>query len=316
MRRLLKWSTIACLLLVLTGTIIYFRIRMSAETRHVFLPIEVFNLPIGLAFATAPLKGVTVTLRGPAAIVNRFENHPPPYPLDLSGASTGTHTIAVSADLLNLPPELINEKMHPPEIVITLETATDKEVPVVVNLMGQPAPGFTVVDTLVQPAMVTVSGPTSLIAPMERLITQPVNIDGLSESFRKEIALVLPEAMVLRTSSKIATLDIRIAERIDTRKMPDIRVATPPSAYIINVAPPLIALEIRGPVRALDQLNFSDGKADTGNVAIDTSSLKPGIYLLRAAIQLPVDTALVSAAPDFFTVTISATAATDRPRGQ
>ena len=320
MNRLLKWSTIACLLLVLTGTVVYYRARVAAETRHLFLPIEVFNLPITLALATAPPKGVSVTIRGPSAIVNRYADHPLQYPLDLSGASAGTNYLPVSADLLNLPPELIVVKMQPPRVVITLEAVAVKNVPIEATLIGQPAPGFTVMDTLVQPATVTISGPQSLIAPVDRLVTQPVNIEGLSESFRKEIAVVIPEAMVLQASSKIATLDIRIAERIDAREMTDIRVTTPLSAYTTVVTPPFITLKIRGPIRALDQLNFNDGSGVTGNVFIDTSSLKPGIYLLRAAIQLPVNTALISASPDYFTVTLSTKAApkasTGKPRPQ
>ena len=308
MNRLLKWSTIGCILLVLTGSVLYIRIRMSAETRHLFLPIEVFNLPVGLTFASPPPSGVSVTAIGPAAIVDRIAKRPPPYPLDLSGASAGTNVIPVSSDLLSLPKELTNVHIQPPETLIRLETAAVKDVPVVVNLIGQPSPGFTIVDTLVEPAMVTVSGPQSLVAPLDRVMTPPVEIEGMSESFRKEIAIVMPEALVLRASSKIATIDIRIAERIDSRKISEVRVATPPSPYRVVVTPPVIAFEIRGPVRSMDQLNFGDGTADTGNVLIDTTGLKPGIYLVRAAIQLPVDITLISATPDFFTVTISAKA--------
>jgi len=313
MNTLQKWSSIAVLVTALTGAFVYFGTRSATETRHLFLPVEVFNLPIDLTFATPPPKGVSLTIRGPAAIVNRFANQLPAYSLDLSGTTAGATPIPVNSDLLNLPPELTEVEIHPPQLLIKLETAVVKNVPVAVNLMGQPAPGFMVVDTLVEPATVTVTGPQSLIDTVERILTQPITIDGQSESFRKEIAVTIPEAVVLRTPSPIATVDIRIAERIDTRKILDIPVTTSPLQFSTVIAPPVIELEIRGPERTLDLLNFSDGNKETGTVVIETAGLKPGIYLLRAAIQLPVNTALMGASPEFFTVTVTDRTETGKP---
>ena len=313
MNTLQKWSSIAILAIVLAGAFVYFGARAATETRHLFLPVEVFNLPIDLTLATPPPKGVTLTIRGPAAVVNQFADQLPAYSLDLSGTAAGANPIAVNSDLLNLPPALTEVEIHPPELLIKLETAAVKNVPVSVNLMGQLAPGFMLVDTLVEPATVTITGPQSLIDSVERLMTQPISIDGQSDSFRKEIAVTVPEAVVLRASSPIATVDIRIAERIDTRKISGIPVMTAPLQYSTVIAPPVIELEIRGPERTLSLLDFSDGSTETGTVIIDTTGLKPGIYLLRAAIQLPLNTTLMGASPEFFTVTVAAPAASGNP---
>lgn len=306
MNGLRKAAVALCLVAALAGGFLYFKTRMSSETRHLFLPIEVFNLPIGLTFAASLPKGVSVTIHGPAVIVNRIADRPSTYPLDLSGAVAGTNRIPVSAELLNLPHEVVDVELHPTHLLIKLEAAVVKNIPVALQLMGQPAPGYTLVDTLVEPPMVTISGPKSLVDPMDRMMTQPVSIDGLAESFRKEIAVAVPEAMVLDASSRVVTIDVRIAERIETRAYSDVHITTAPSADDIHVAPPVITLEIRGPVAQLEKLDFSDGKTETGLVRIDAQDLKPGIYLLRASIQLPVDMALIAATPDFFTVTISA----------
>ncbi len=305
MNALQKWSSIAVLLIALAGSFVYFGARAATETRHLFLPVEVFNLPIELTLANPPPKGVTLTIHGPAAIVKQFADQLPTYSLDLSGAAAGTNRIPVNSDLLNLPSALTEVEIHPPELLIRLETAAVKNVPVSVNLMGQPAPGFMVVDTLVKPATVTITGPQSLIDTVERLMTQPISIDGQNDSFRKKIAVTVPEAVVLRASSSIATVDIRIEERIDTRKISGIPVTTSPTQYSTVVAPSVIELEIRGPERTLNLLNFSDGNAETGTVVIDATRLTPGIYLLRAAIQLPLNTTLVRASPEFFTVTVA-----------
>ena len=288
------------------------RTRMLKDSLDLFLPTEVFNLPIGLTFSEPPLKGVNISLSGPAAILDRLEKRQLQYPLDLSETREGANPLAISVDALEIPPGVTIEQVLPVETVVKLENAQVKNLAVTPNLVGKPADGFTVVDALVEPSAVTISGPRSLIDPLQRIRTKAVPIDGISESFKKDVALDLPESVSIRTASGVVVIDIRIAERIETRTWENIRIGTNTDTHTVHISPPNILLEIRGPAGRLARLNFESDRI----VFVDTATLKPGVYVRRATIQLPVGMTLIKANPDFFTVTVSpkrSSAAPPRP---
>ena len=94
---------------------------------------------------------------------------------------------------------------------------------------------------------------------------------------------------------------IVIKEKIVTRKFKDIPVKGKHTPYAFSISPPVIAIEVKGPVNILEKLLTEKSI----NVMVDLKDLKPGVFVRRAAITLPVNATLVSANPEIFTVKIS-----------
>jgi YbbR domain-containing protein len=122
----------------------------------------------------------------------------------------------------------------------------------------------------------------------------------LSESFKKEIALDLSENIKSVAHSGIVLAEIFIKEKIGTKKITDIFVQGKDTEYVYSIKPTAIEIEVKGPVNIVEKLIKDKGV----EVYVDLKGLKPGIYIRRATITLPVKTTLISVKPEIFTVTI------------
>jgi len=143
-------------------------------------------------------------------------------------------------------------------------------------------------------------GPQNILGPMEKILTKPIDIKGVSESFKKEIALDLGEDLEVISASKVVFAEISIEEKIAAKLYHDIPVEGRDTQYQYNVSPPGVNIEVKGPVNVLEKLYTEKGI----KVYVDLKGLKPGMYVRRASIALPLKTTLVGAEPEIFTVNI------------
>ena len=72
------------------------------------------------------------------------------------------------------------------------------------------------------------------------------------------------------------------------------------TGFSFSISPPVISIDVKGPANVVNTLETSEAFI----VYLDLNSLKPGVYVRRATIVLPVTTALVGVNPEIFTVTI------------
>lgn len=98
--------------------------------------------------------------------------------LDLSGAAAGEQTFDVK---INPIPGVQVLDVQPKQVTVTLDTIQEKTVPVSVKVTGTPASGFEAAAALVRPSAVNVRGPASILANLEKVMTD-VSVEDATES--------------------------------------------------------------------------------------------------------------------------------------
>ena len=94
--------------------------------------------------------------------------------------------------------------------------------------------------------------------------------------------------------------EIIISEEILTKSLTDIAVQGNDSQHVYEITPPVITIDVKGPARLLETLSSTPDF----RVYVDIKGLDPGVYVRRATLELPVETTLISASPEIFTVRI------------
>ena len=93
---------------------------------------------------------------------------------------------------------------------------------------------------------------------------------------------------------------IDIAEKLITRSFRDLPLKGRNTGLPYSITPPAISLDVKGPANIVNVLETSEVFV----VYVDLEGLKPGVFVRRATIVLPVTTALVGVETRTFTVTI------------
>lgn len=273
----------------------------SLQETVIFIPVDSSQIPAGLTITGPLLKGIEVHVRGPKSTVKILSDLKIRYVLDLSGAHVGINSIPIKKDRIILPEGISIVKINPTFLTVTIENKIKKELPVKISFSGKPATGFIVAGAAAKPLSVIIQGPENILGPMDKVLTKPIEIKGLSESFKKEVALDLVEDLEVISPSGIIFAEILIEEKIISKKFFDIQVEGKNSPFSYNITPPALNIEVKGPVNIIEKLHTEKWIT----VYVDLKGLTPGTYVKRATITLPVKTTLIGVKPEMFTVKIS-----------
>lgn len=272
----------------------------SINEIEILIPVDPYRLPDGLTLVGPALKEIEVQVKGPVSVLDDLRQDVPRYKLDLSGGAVGMESIAIDPDLIKMPAGAQITRINPAYLMIKVDRLLKKQVPVKVAVSGKPASSYAINGTLVKPSTMLICGPETAVGLVDEIFTKPIDVSTRSESFKKEIAVVLAEDVEICSSPKIVLVEIYFAAKITTKRFAGILVQGNNALYEFNISPGTLTLEIKGPLSIINSLQ---PQRDI-RVFVELENLKPGVYVRRAAISLPVNTTLVNVEPELFTVKI------------
>jgi YbbR domain-containing protein len=275
---------------------------MTTDEVDWYVPVKIENLPAGLVAIKSHVKGIEIRARGPRAVIKTLSGQKVEYRIDLGGATPGIHAVIIDPNLIRLSKGLTIRAVNPSRFSVKVENAINKELPIRVSFQGEPAPGFFIADTLARPDSFVLRGPESVLAPLTKIETKPIDVSGLNETFRKEITLDLAEGLEVISASNLAMVVVTIAEKVTTKKMEKVPLQGKNTRYRYRISPATLDIVVKGPAQVLEKL---DAGRDI-SVTVDLKGLAPGTYIKRAAITLPVQATLVSVDPEKFEVILTA----------
>lgn len=272
----------------------------DSNSASIKIPLSGVNISRGLIL-TAPLdQGIEIQVTGPADRLQALKRTRLKYELDLTGLGSGIHTIPVSPDRIALPVGISITKLKTPAVTLWIDREIKKELPIVISLEGETGPDFHLTGVSAYPGKALVKGPQNILDDIEHIATKPIELDGASESFKKEITLDIAKSVTVVFPEYPILARIDIAEKTITRTFEDLPLTGRNINLPYHISPPAISLDVKGPANIVNTLKTSQEFA----VYMDLKELKPGIYVRRATIVLPVTTLLVGVNPEIFSVTI------------
>lgn len=174
---------------------------------------------------------------------------------------------------------------------------------VTVEWTGEPAPGYRLLSVTADPPSVLVEGRPAQVNSLTTVSTEPIDIDGLTESFQQTAVLDLPAGITVDPEQTVS-VRIEIEPILTTssyNRVPDPRGLR--SGYEAKVEPEQVRVVLFGPLPVLDSLSENDVR-----VILDLFGLEPGTYTVEPEVDIPErGIEIRSVQPSAVTVTISET---------
>lgn len=270
------------------------------EQTDIVIPLDFGKTAAGLTIAEANPKSIEVRVEGPERVLKTLAKHKLSYKLDLSRLGKGLMSIPLDMGLIDLPRRVKIISASQKTVLVKIEMEITRQVTVKVVLSGKPAAGFTVADAVSRPADVFLRGPASILSAFAQVDSKPIDVNGLTESVKREIALKLPAGVDVIFPSGIMRADVFVEPKIITKKFVGLTVEGKNVRYQYSINPALVDIVVSGQMITVEKLEPSrDIK-----IYVDLKDLKPGVYPRRATLALPVDVSLVDVKPEIFTVKI------------
>jgi YbbR domain-containing protein len=150
------------------------------------IPIDITGLAPNLVITNDYSKTTNVRLRAQQETWRSLSAEDVVVTADLTDLGPGTHQVELQFEISE---QAIKVSANPSHIRIDLEERYEREMPIQLNLNGEPAIGYIVGQTVLDPSLVTVQGPRSRVQLISE-IRATANIEGSRSSFRNALQLI------------------------------------------------------------------------------------------------------------------------------
>jgi YbbR domain-containing protein len=266
--------------------------------------IERGQVPVGLEVGETSVDPDTVTISGPASIVDSVVAARGDVVIQASGLDVDQDVRLIAVDQLGAAITPI--QLAPATVRVTIPVFSDRQsrtLPVDPLISGDPAAGFEIASVTVDPPAVTVEGDVDELEAMASVETAAVSVAGLSGPRVFTTTLVLPTGVVALGP---ATVDVSVTVRpvTSTRTFEvGLRLVGTDPALAYRLGTDRVLLTLGGSTADLDRI---DGA--TLVASLEVGDLPVGTHIVTVTATLPGGVALVGADPSVVTVSVTSLA--------
>ena len=156
----------------------------------------VWTLPPALMTIDPLPETINVRVLGTRTATARAQESLISIPIDLANLGVGSERVDFSNHPpVELPPGVEIMNFQPRTLQIQLDEISTRKVQVRPSLVGDPIAGHTVNEVHIEPAVVEVTGPRMLVASLQEVFTEPIDVSGLQRDASYEVILDLPRSV-------------------------------------------------------------------------------------------------------------------------
>lgn len=208
---------------------------------------------------------VTVLLSGTnEAALKKMNTNTFKIEADLTDRGAGTHSVVLRAvGTTSIIPSAVHVEIVPQTVRVVLEEKQKKEVPVVINVTGTPAPGYKAGQPVIKPNRVHVTVPSSMLDQVESARAE-VSVDKATGVVSKQVKLVAygkdGKPIDGTVSPQVVDVEIPITNPFKTMPLPIKTVGRPAAGYAVaSLQQKIDQVTVYAPQDVLDKLDFYDG---------------------------------------------------------
>lgn len=275
--------------LVLAVVLWYFVGGEDRVDKNVMIPIEIINLPRDLVISNQFKKEIEVTVSGPRSLILEMTSRAITRQVDLSAATPGTMVIENDNEHIPVPRGITVQRVQPSSIILSLDKLIQKKFPVSARTVGEVADGYYIKLLKIDPDVITITGPLTILSQFDELYTRAINLAGMKESIQLQMPLELDTAIIELIGETSVTAELSIGMETVTKNMSGLVVHAVIDGVKRDVKPETVRVTANIPKKLLDKsVNPKDLLVVTAIKEEEGGDLKVRV-IPRDDIELPIE---------------------------
>jgi YbbR domain-containing protein len=271
--------------------------------KQVLVKVSLGTVPDGLNLGNPEIEPSSVTVRGASSRVDQVTAVLARVAIDASALNIDREfdLIAVDSNGNQVPNVQVEPQRARIRIAVARELST-RTLPVVPQLVGEPAPGYRIASVTVTPLIVTVSGEESTITQLETAMTEPIDVSGRNRDIEATVSYVLPEGASI-SGGDTARVIVTIAEVLGTRTFQaGVVLDGQIPGWVYGPQAGAVSVTLGGPIAALDAVDATQLVA-VADVSPFVSGGEPSVAL---SLEPPPGLEVIAVSPEAVAVSIAA----------
>ena len=174
------------------------------------IPVTFVGMPEELVITRKSTEEINIRVLGQRAALRDIAAKDLEYEVNLEGAKPGNAVYLVDETTLVLPQGAQILSRSPATIELEFERRGRKSVRITADLEGEPAEGFVFTEVEIEPPRVWLEGARSKVLRLSEVMTETIDVAGLSELLEREVRLSLGVEHVCVEEDEPIKLRIRV----------------------------------------------------------------------------------------------------------
>jgi YbbR domain-containing protein len=138
--------------------------------------------------------------------------------LSLANTTPGKNSLAVGRSAISLPPGISVINIEPSMLEVFVDVPLKKDVAIQAFWVGSLSPDLIMTQAMVEPEKILVVGPSQALKDIETLFTEPLSLDGITESGKITAGIVFSPSTI-RPDDKEKSI-VQLEYSIQKREIP------------------------------------------------------------------------------------------------
>jgi YbbR domain-containing protein len=288
------------LIALIVAVLVWIFARLEADyTKELRLGLDLSLLPQDYVVSSKSIDSVSVEIRGKGKVLIQLAKKKPRILLPLKDMHEGVERLRIGPENVIVPEQLQVKSLDPYQIELKIEPRTKRKIKIIVPVEGFPAKNFAISSIDFDNAAY-LYGTREAVSGINQLFSEPLNVDGLSETVERELVIQHPDTAGLFVEPPKVKVKVKVESEttVVMRGLP-VRIEGKPvsgQAYLLNKE---VELTLKGPVSMLR--GISPAKVD---ISILVSSMTPGDYRVPADISLAPGIRVERSEPAIFRILV------------
>ena len=238
-------------------------------------------------------RDVDIRLVGPSAFMREVMARSDVIDVDVRDKKPGLYAYKLNGNVIRLPLGVKVIGLYPADIPVRIEPLKSKNVKVIPSFVGELPPGYKIKTANIEPSSIEVRGPESVVAKMDDVYTEVVELSQVNKPFNKTVRLDSKYKDKIKNASQDKfTLYIDVVPFMITQKFHGIKLDVVGASSKYKLSANKVNITVFGPKLLMEKLSASDIKA-----SIDLSFNAPGSADEDVIVKLPESISVVSVEP-------------------
>jgi YbbR domain-containing protein len=180
------------------------------KERNVDIPVAFHGLPENIVITEQSTAEINIRVQGSRASLRNVSPTTMEYPVNVEGARPGPAIYDIEASHIDPPRGVKVVSRSPARIELKFEPRGRKNVRIRPDIEGEPAEGFLLGDVVAAPDRVWLAGARSDVLRLNEVVTETVDITGLSKPLEKEVRLALGGGHVWMEEDQSVTVRVQV----------------------------------------------------------------------------------------------------------
>ncbi|HXV35910.1 MAG TPA: CdaR family protein [Myxococcota bacterium] len=191
------------------------------------IPVTFVGMPEELVITRKSAEVINIRVLGPRAALRNISTKNMEYSVNLEGAKPGNAVYLVDETTLVLPQGARIVSRSPATIELEFERRGRKSVRITADLDGAPAAGYVIGAVEIDPPRVWLEGARSKVLRLSEVLTETIDVNGLSAPLEREVRLSLGVDQIWVDSDKPVKLRVNVEPIAAAEPVPPATLAAP-----------------------------------------------------------------------------------------